>query len=237
LISRLVRAVTGRSTRPPGGQPSDRPGRPATAGRAADPGGPADPGGETWLVAGLGNPGRAYAGHRHNVGFLVVDLLAERIGARLARHKRAVADVAEGRLGLGGPRLVLAKPLSYMNLSGGPVAGLSRFYRIPPTRIIAVYDEIDLPYGTLRGRLDGGEGGHNGVRSLSQSLSTKEFLRVRFGVGRPPGRQDPADWVLSDFTAGERKDLGYLVDRAADFVETIITKGLDPAQNLYHQAG
>lgn len=226
MIGRLVRAVTGR---PADGQPPIR-----STGPAAGPPGPPDPGGEAWLVAGLGNPGRAYAGNRHNVGFLVADLLAGRLGARFARHKRAVAEVAEGRLGYGGPRLVLVKPMTYMNLSGGPVAGLSRFYRIPPGRIIAVYDEIDLPYGTMRAKLGGGEGGHNGARSLSQSLSTKDFLRVRFGVGRPPGRQDPADWVLSDFSAGERKDLGYLVDRAADFVEMIITKGLEPAQNLYH---
>jgi PTH1 family peptidyl-tRNA hydrolase len=188
------------------------------------------------LVAGLGNPGRPYAGHRHNVGFLVADLLAARIGARFARHRRASAEVAEGRLGIGGPRLVVAKPLTYMNLSGGPVAGLSRYYQVPPERIIAVHDEIDLPYGTLRGKLGGGEGGHNGLRSLSRSLSSKDFLRVRFGVGRPPGRQDPADWVLSDFSATERKDLDYLVDRTADFVTAIITQGLAPAQNLYHTA-
>lgn len=213
MIDRLVRAVTGRGSGPPE---------------------PAPGGGEAWLVAGLGNPGRQYAGHRHNVGFLVADLLADRIGARFARHKRAAAEVAEGRLGYGGPRLVLAKPTTYMNLSGGAVAGLSRFYKIPPGRIVAVYDEIDLPYGTLRARLGGGEGGHNGARSLSRALSTKDYLRMRFGVGRPPGRQDPADWVLSDFSAAERKDLDYLVDRTADFVEAIITNGLEPAQNLFH---
>lgn len=210
MIERLARALTGRQPVAP------------------------DAGIQAWLVAGLGNPGRAYAGNRHNVGFLVADLLATRIGARFARHKRAAAAVAEGRLGLGGPRLVLAKPLTYMNLSGGPVAGLSRFYKIPPGRIVAVYDEIDLPYGTLRAKLGGGEAGHNGVRSLAQSLSTKDFLRVRFGVGRPPGRRDPADWVLSDFSAAERKELDYLVDRTADLVETIIIDGLEPAQNRYH---
>jgi PTH1 family peptidyl-tRNA hydrolase len=144
------------------------------------------------------------------------------------------AEVAEGRLGYGGPALVLVKPLTYMNLSGGPVSGLSRFYSIPTDRVLAVHDEIDLPFGTLRGRFGGGEGGHNGLRSLTKSLSTRDIYRVRFGVGRPPGRQDPADWVLSDFSAAERKELDYLVDRAADFVEAIITKGLEPAQNLYH---
>lgn len=213
MIDRLVQAVTGR-----------------LAGRGS---GPPDPGEPAWLVVGLGNPGRAYAGNRHNVGFLVADLLADRIGARFGRHKRVVAAVAEGRLGPGGPRLVLAKPLTYMNLSGGPVAGLSRYYRVPAERIVAVHDEIDLPYGTLRAKRGGGEAGHNGLRSLVQSLSTKDFLRLRFGVGRPPGRQEPAAWVLTDFSAAERKDLDYLVDRTADFVEAILTDGLEPAQNRY----
>jgi PTH1 family peptidyl-tRNA hydrolase len=187
-----------------------------------------------WLVAGLGNPGPRFAGNRHNVGFLVADLLADRHGVRFSRHRRAVAEVAEGRLGPGGPALVLAKPMTYMNLSGGPVATLCRYYRIPADRLVIVYDEIDLPYGTVRAKFGGGEGGHNGARSVTRSLSTRDYLRVRFGVGRPPGQQDPADWVLSDFTTAERKDLGYLVDRTADFVEAILTEGLDPAQNLYH---
>ncbi len=192
--------------------------------------------GTRWLVVGLGNPGRQYAGNRHNAGFLVADLLARRYDLRFSRHKRVVAEVAEGRLGYGGPAVVLAKPMTYMNLSGGPVAGLVRFYKIPPERVLAVHDEMDLPFGTLRARQGGGEGGHNGLRSISRSLATREYTRLRFGVGRPPGRQDPADWVLSDFSAAERKDLDYLVDRAADFVEAIITKGLEPAQNLYHAA-
>lgn len=187
-----------------------------------------------WLVVGLGNPGRQYARHRHNVGFMVADLLATRLGLRFSRHKRAVAEVAEGRLGYGGPGLVLAKPMTFMNLSGGPVSGLSRFYKIPAERLLVIYDEIDLPYGTLRAKQGGGEAGHNGVRSLTRSLGTKDFLRIRFGVGRPPGRQDPADWVLSDFSAAERKDLEYLVDRTADFAEAIVTKGLESAQNVYH---
>lgn len=195
-----------------------------------------DPGSDRWLVLGLGNPGRQYAGNRHNVGFMVADLLGQRIGGTFKRHKRAVAEVAEGRLGYGGPRLVVAKPMTYMNLSGGPAAGLSQFYKIPAERIVAVHDEVDLPYGTLRAKFGGGEAGHNGVRSLTKSLRTKDLYRVRFGVGRPPGRKDAADWVLSDFSAAERKDLDYLVDRAADFVEAIITKGLEPAQNAFHTA-
>jgi peptidyl-tRNA hydrolase, PTH1 family len=191
-----------------------------------------------WLVVGLGNPGPQYAGNRHNAGFLVVDLLAKRVGATMSRSRRTVAEVAEGRLGYGGdaPRLVLVKPLTYMNLSGGPVAALSQFYKIPADRIVAVHDELDIPYGQLRMKLGGGEGGHNGLRSMSKSLSTKDYLRVRFGVGRPPGRQDPADYVLSDFSGAERKELEFLVDRAADAVEDVIVKGLANAQQTYHTA-
>ena len=194
------------------------------------------PAADRWLVVGLGNPGPQYAGNRHNVGFMIADLLAQRMGAKFKRHRRAVAEVAEGRLGYGGPPLVIAKPMSFMNLSGGPVAGLSQFYKIPPDRIIVVYDEVDLPYGTMRGKFGGGEAGHNGLRSVTKSLGTKDVYRVRFGVSRPPGRKDAADWVLRDFSAAERKDLDYLVDRAADFVEAIITQGLEAAQNTFHSA-
>ncbi|GAA1821345.1 aminoacyl-tRNA hydrolase [Luedemannella flava] len=191
-----------------------------------------------WLVVGLGNPGREYEHNRHNVGFMVADLLASRVGAKFSRHRRAVADAAEGRLGVGldAPRLVLAKPLTYMNLSGGPVAALAQFYKVPPAQVIAVHDELDIAFGQLRAKVGGGEGGHNGLRSMSKSLSTKDYLRVRFGIGRPPGRQDPADYVLSDFSALERKELDFLVDRAADMVETLITRGLEWTQNAYHAA-
>jgi PTH1 family peptidyl-tRNA hydrolase len=189
-----------------------------------------------WLVVGLGNPGREYAGNRHNVGFGVADLLASRTGAKLGRHRRALADVGEGRLGIGidAPRLVIAKPLTYMNLSGGPVAALAQFYKVEPAQLIVIHDELDLPFGQVRCKMGGGEGGHNGVRSVARSLSTKDFLRVRFGIGRPPGRQDPADYVLSDFSAAERKELDFLVDRSADVTEAIVTRGLEWAQNAYH---
>jgi peptidyl-tRNA hydrolase, PTH1 family len=187
-----------------------------------------------WLIVGLGNPGKEYAGNRHNVGFMVADLLAKRVGGKFGRHRRAMADAAEGRLGIGGPRLVLAKPLTYMNLSGAPTAALAQFYKIPVEHVIAVHDELDIPYGELRAKRGGGEGGHNGLRSISKSLATKEYARVRFGVGRPPGRQDPADYVLSDFSGAERKELEFLVDRAADFTEMIVEKGLEPAQNAFH---
>ena len=187
-----------------------------------------------WLVVGLGNPGKEYVRNRHNVGFMVADLLAERLAAKFGRHRRAVAEVAEGRLGFDGPRLVLTKPLTYMNLSGGPVAALARFYKIPPQRIVAVHDDLDIGYGQLRAKIGGGEGGHNGLRSMSRSLGTKDYVRVRFGIGRPPGRQDPADYVLSNFSAAEGKELEFLVDRAADVVEAVATRGLEWAQNAYH---
>ena len=189
---------------------------------------------EPWLVVGLGNPGKEYAGNRHNVGYMVADLLAARIGAKFGRSKRAHADVAEGRLGFGGPKLILAKPLTYMNLSGGPVAQLAQFFKVPVENMLAVHDELDLPYGQVRAKRGGGEGGHNGLRSMSKSLSTKEYARVRFGIGRPPGRQDPADYVLSDFGSAERKELEFLVDRAADVAEAVVLEGVEWAQNKYH---
>lgn len=191
---------------------------------------------EPWLVVGLGNPGPEYARNRHNAGFMIIDLIATRMGARFGRHRRAVAHVAEGHLGAGGPRLVLVKPMTFMNLSGAPAAALSRFYKIPAERIVVLHDELDIPYGQIRLKLGGGEGGHNGLRSLSQSLGTRDYLRVRFGIGRPPGRQDPADYVLSDFSTVERKELELLVDRAADATEVILTSGLERAQNMYHPA-
>jgi peptidyl-tRNA hydrolase, PTH1 family len=187
-----------------------------------------------WLVVGLGNPGKEYAANRHNVGFMVADLLASRVGAKFGRSKRAHAEVAEGRLGLGGPKLVLAKPLTYMNLSGAPVVSLAQFFKVPVTNVIAVHDELDVPFGQVRAKRGGGEGGHNGLRSMSKSLSDKEYARVRFGIGRPPGPQDPADYVLSDFSGVERKELEFLVDRAADVVEAIVFEGVEWAQNKYH---
>jgi peptidyl-tRNA hydrolase, PTH1 family len=187
-----------------------------------------------WLVIGLGNPGPEYARHRHNVGFLVADLLAGRMGGSFGRHRKAMALAAEGRFGFGGPRVILAKPLTYMNLAGGAVAGLANFYKVPIEQIVAIHDELDLPFATLRLKRGGGEGGHNGLRSMSKSLGGRDYLRVRFGIGRPPGRQDPADFVLSDFSVAERKELDFLVDRAADAVEAVVVSGLEPAQNVYH---
>jgi PTH1 family peptidyl-tRNA hydrolase len=183
------------------------------------------------LVVGLGNPGPKYAGTRHNAGFLVVDLLAERVGGRFKAHKGR-ADVVEGRIG--GVPVVLAKPKSYMNESGGPVVAIARFYKVPVELITVVHDELDLPFGTLRLKRGGGDGGHNGLRSLTSALGSKDYTRVRLGIGRPPGRQDPADYVLRDFSVAERKDLAFHVDRAADAVEQLVTQGLDAAQNTFH---
>lgn len=187
-----------------------------------------------WLIAGLGNPGREYAANRHNVGFMVADLLASRVGGKFGRHKRAVAEVAEGRLGFGGPKLILVKPLTFMNLSGAPVVALAQFFKVPLEHVVAVHDELDVPFGQVRAKLGGGEGGHNGLRSMSKSLGSKDYARVRFGIGRPPGRQEPADFVLSDFGSAERKELDFLVDRAADVTEAVVLEGVEWAQNKYH---
>jgi PTH1 family peptidyl-tRNA hydrolase len=186
---------------------------------------------DTYLVVGLGNPGPSYAGNRHNVGAMVLDLLAERIGGRFKSHKGR-ADVVEGRLA--GDRVVLAKPRSYMNESGGPVAGLRQFHKVPLDHVIVVHDELDLPYGTVRLKLGGGDNGHNGLRSISRSAGGPDYLRVRVGIGRPPGRQDPADFVLRDFSGAERKDLALHVDRAADAIEALVAEGLEAAQNSFH---
>ena len=189
---------------------------------------------DPFLVVGLGNPGPAYRGNRHNVGAMVAALLAERVGGRFSKHK-ARADVLEGRLGPPpAPRVVLAVPRTYMNESGGPVAGLCGFYKIPVERLVVVHDELDLPYGSLRLKCGGGDNGHNGLRSITRSLGSREYLRVRFGIGRPPGRMDPAAFVLRDFSAVERKDLDFHLDRAADAVETLVRDGLEPAQNRYN---
>jgi len=185
-----------------------------------------------WLVVGLGNPGPGYAGNRHNVGYLVVELLAERMGGRFKAHKKSRAEVVEGRLGA--TRVVLAKPRSYMNESGGPVAGLRDFFKVDLDRLVAVHDELDLPYGGLRLKLGGGDNGHNGLKSMRRSLGSGEFHRVRFGIGRPPGRMDPAAFVLRDFGTAERKDLDFQVDRAADAVEALVTEGLERAQNTFN---
>ncbi|MEU3044273.1 aminoacyl-tRNA hydrolase [Streptomyces diastaticus] len=188
-----------------------------------------------WLVVGLGNPGPEYTANRHNVGFMVADLLAARAGGKFKAHK-ARAQVLEARIGAPGPggrRIVLAKPQSYMNLSGGPVTALRDFYKVPTERIVAVHDELDIDYGALRLKLGGGDNGHNGLKSMTKSLGP-DYHRVRFGVGRPPGRMQVADFVLKDFSSTERKELDYFVDRAADAVEALVVAGLERAQSSYN---
>ena len=188
---------------------------------------------EPWLVVGLGNPGPGYAATRHNAGFMVVDLLAERMGGRFKAHKGG-AEVVEGRVA--GQRVVLAKPKSFMNLSGGPTVAALNFFKVPLEQLIVVHDELDIEYGTLRLKRGGGDGGHNGLKSITKSLGSREYLRVRVGIGRPPGRQDPADFVLKPFSSTEAKELELNIDRAADAVEALLTGPLETAQNRYHAA-
>jgi peptidyl-tRNA hydrolase, PTH1 family len=193
---------------------------------------------DVWLVVGLGNPGPAYAGHRHNVGYLVDDVLADRMGSPFRAHKSGRAEVVEGRLGPVGPdtpRVVLARARSYMNESGGAVSTLAKFYKVPPERIIAVHDELDIPFGALRVKLGGGDNGHNGLRSMRSSLGTGDFYRVRVGIGRPPGRQDPADFVLSSYSATERKELDINLVEAADAVESLVADGLEKTQQRFNR--
>ncbi len=187
-----------------------------------------------FLVVGLGNPGPSYAGNRHNVGAMVLDELAARAGVKLSpgKGKRARTLIGEGRLA--GRRVVLARPTSYMNESGGPVRGLLDYHSIPPTDLVVLHDELDIPFASVRLKRGGGEGGHNGLRSITRSTGTKDYLRVRVGIGRPPGRQDPADFVLKDFSATERKELGLLVAEAADATEELLAQGLEAAQNVVH---
>lgn len=193
---------------------------------------------QVWLVVGLGNPGPSYAGHRHNIGQMVVEALAERMGSGFRAHKSGNADVVEGRLtppGVPGPRVVLMKPRAYMNASGGAVKAVASFYGIPPERIIAIHDELDIPFTSLRTKLGGGDNGHNGLRSMRAALGTGDFLRVRAGIGRPPGRQDVADFVLSNYSTSERKELPLHIVEAADAVESLVLRGLAPTQQDFNR--
>ncbi|MGH3472548.1 MAG: aminoacyl-tRNA hydrolase [Nocardioidaceae bacterium] len=188
-----------------------------------------------WIVMGLGNPGPSYAATRHNVGYLVADELAGRIGGSWKAHKSGRSQAVEGRLGgIPGQRVVLGRGRCYMNESGGPTSSLLAFYKAGPDRLVVVHDELDLPYGDLRVKFGGGDNGHNGLRSIRKSLGTGDYFRVRFGVGRPPGRLDPADYVLKPFSTAERRELDLHVSRAADAVESLLTVGLDKTQSLFN---
>ena len=187
-----------------------------------------------FLVIGLGNPGPGYAGNRHNVGAMVLDELAARAGIRLSPGKGARARALAGEGRLAGRRVVLARPLTYMNESGGPVRGLLDYHHLPAEDLVVIHDELDIPFSAVRLKRGGGEGGHNGLRAVTRSTGTKDYLRVRVGIGRPPGRQDPADFVLKDFSATERKELDLLIAEAADAAEALLVRGLEAAQNEVH---
>ncbi|WP_068273645.1 aminoacyl-tRNA hydrolase [Aldersonia kunmingensis] len=184
------------------------------------------------LVVGLGNPGPQYERTRHNIGFMVADVLAERVGGRFSTHKKSGADLLQARLD--GRPVLVAKPRCYMNESGRPVAALARFFSVPVERVIVIHDEIDLDFATIRLKQGGGEGGHNGLRSISSALTSKDYLRTRVGVGRPPGRMDAAAYVLKPFSAAERKELPIICEQAADAVELLLDVGLEAAQNRLH---
>ncbi|MGJ9411350.1 aminoacyl-tRNA hydrolase [Aeromicrobium sp. CF4.19] len=187
----------------------------------------------TWLVVGLGNPGPTYASTRHNVGYLVTDVLAERMGGRLKAHSSRLADVLEGRLD--GERAVLGRARSYMNESGGGVKALASYFDVEPEQVVAIHDELDIDFGALRVKLGGGDNGHNGLRSIRQSLGTGDFHRVRVGIGRPPGRQSVHDFVLKPWSSTERRELPVNVEEAADAVESLITRGLEPTQSAFNR--
>lgn len=193
---------------------------------------------DIWLIVGLGNPGPTYAGTRHNIGYLVNDELARRMGSGFRAHKSGRADVVEGRLappGSPAPKVVLVRPRSFMNETGGPVKALANFYKVPPERIIAIHDELDIDFGTLRLKLGGGDNGHNGLKSMRSALGTGDFHRVRVGIGRPPGRQNPADFVLSNYSTSERKELDLQVVEAADAVESLMDNGLEVTQSRFNR--
>jgi len=192
------------------------------------------PASEVWLVVGLGNPGPSYAGHRHNIGYLVGEELADRMGAPFRAHKSGRADVVEGRLSVGGPRIVLVRARCYMNESGGPIKALASFYKVDPDHVIAIHDELDIAFGTLRVKFGGGDNGHNGLRSMRSSLGTGDFYRVRAGIGRPPGRQDVAEFVLSNYSAAEKKEIPFQIGDAADAVECLVTDGLEKTQSRFN---
>ena len=185
-----------------------------------------------WLIVGLGNPGPQYETTRHNIGALCADVLAERISSRFSKSSKLRADVAEGRFGH--TRVVVAKPHSFMNESGGPTKSLIHYYKVPMEQVVVLHDELDIDFATQRYKLGGGDNGHNGLKSIRSALGSGEFLRVRLGIGRPPGQQDPADFVLRPFSGAERKALADFFDLAADGIETLVTQGLLKAQNDFN---
>ena len=193
-----------------------------------------------YVVVGLGNPGAQYADTRHNVGHMVVDVLAGRIGGTLSAHRASGTHAMSARIGVApgnpGEQVILGVSDSYMNTSGGPVKALMGYFSVPPENLIVIHDDLDLPFGTLKLKRGGGEGGHNGLKSITQALGTQQYVRMRCGIGRPPGRQDPADYVLKPFSSAERSELGIIVAEAADAVEDVLLRGLEAAQLRLHSA-
>ena len=187
---------------------------------------------DAWLVVGLGNPGPTYERTRHNIGAVVVDELANRFSSSLKRHKRALADVAE--IKIGEHKVVIAKPLSYMNESGGPVKALATFYKVPLEQIVVLHDELDIALGTIRIKLGGGDNGHNGLKSIRSAFNSGEWHRVRLGIGRPPGNQDPSDFVLKPFSASEATDVAVLRENGAEATQKLITVGLLETQSTFN---
>jgi PTH1 family peptidyl-tRNA hydrolase len=184
-----------------------------------------------YLLVGLGNPGRQYRTNRHNIGFMVIDHLVNRLGGSFSRlESRALVTKSDYR----SHRLVIAKPQTYMNLSGQAVGGLARFYKIPLPNLMVVYDDVDLPLGTLRMRPEGGAGGQKGMLSIIDSLGTQEFPRLRVGIGRPPGRMQAADYVLQDFSKAEAEFLPHIVERAGDALLLYVEAGLAAAMNQFN---
>jgi peptidyl-tRNA hydrolase, PTH1 family len=189
----------------------------------------------TWLVVGLGNPGDEYAATRHNVGQMVIDHLAKRHNVKLSTHKSRT-DIAAYKLGVGvdAHSVILAKSKSYMNESGGPIKALASFYSVEPAKIIVLHDELDIPYAAIRTKVAGGDNGHNGLKSMTSSFGTADYFRVRLGIGRPMGQQDPGDFVLKQFSKEEKKSLDEFIDRGADCVEFLIERGLELTQSKFN---
>jgi peptidyl-tRNA hydrolase, PTH1 family len=191
----------------------------------------------SWLVVGLGNPGPTFASHRHNIGYRVADELARRMDVRLSVLRGCRAEVADGRIGPPGaqaPRLILAKSRTFMNETGWAVNRLLSYYKLEPAQMIVVHDELDIDPGQLRVKFGGGDNGHNGLKAIRKSLGNGEFFRVRIGVGRPPGRQDPADYLLSNFPASAREAVEVEIGRAADAVESLVLVGLEKTQSAFN---
>jgi PTH1 family peptidyl-tRNA hydrolase len=185
----------------------------------------------TFLIVGLGNPGREYRDNRHNVGFMLIDRLSVRLNARLTRMQ---AKALVGSVNYESNKLILAKPQTYMNLSGQSIQGLARFYKVPLESMIVAYDDLDLPFGTIRIRPGGGPGGQKGIASTIERLGTKDFRRLRIGISRPPGRMDPSAYVLQNFAQSDSILLSEILDRAADAALTFVTDGLDAAMNKFN---